>query len=69
MRALDGVGRVLAGLTADEAGATVIEYALIAFIVSIGIGFLLPEAGLTLHEILGAAQAGLDRGGIEGQAG
>jgi len=69
VRALDRSGCFLADLAADEIGATVIEYALIAFIVSIGIGFLLPEAGLTLHEILGAAQAGLDRGGIEGQAG
>ncbi len=68
MSAVGRTRRFLAELKSDEAGATVIEYALIVFIASIGIGFVLPETGLSFDEIFGAAQAGLDRGVVMGEA-
>jgi Flp pilus assembly pilin Flp len=47
-------------LALDEGGATFIEYALVISVVSIGIGFLLPEIGTMINELFLQAASKVD---------
>lgn len=49
-------------LAADKAGATTIEYALIIFIVSLAIGFLLPLMGASIQDVFNGITATINQG-------
>ena len=58
MTARAAAARYIQRLLADDSGATVIEYAVIVSIVSIGIGFMLPEIKASIDDLfLRAASA------------
>lgn len=51
--------RYFHGLAAEDVGATTIEYAFIVSLVSIGIGFLIPEIRASMDEIFLQTASGL----------
>ncbi len=72
MKAMDRlrlVAQRLRHMAVDDGGTTTIEYGLIIFIVSLAIGFLLPEMGLSIQEIFAGVTSTIDAGGAAGQGG
>ena len=69
MTRLRDVAQLLRHMAADSGGTTTIEYALIIFIVSLAIGFLLPEMGLSIQEIFTGVTSTIDAGGAAGSGG
>lgn len=54
--------RTLRRLAIETSGTTVIEYGLIIFIVTLAIGFLLPDMGASIIEIFDGVTSAVDTG-------
>ncbi len=63
MTRLHRFARRLRHMAVDDGGTTTIEYALIIFIVSLAIGFLLPQMGVSVQEIFEGVTSTIDAGG------